>query len=444
MKISYGLLPDYPLTDSSRRSRSPTGSGSTRATAADETWHKDLWCLICGRGRPDEEHPFGAGRDHVFLREPTMVCQAMATLDELTGGRTELVYSIGNFAMLDQYGLDWAAPVAVPHARGEARDAHVPRRGRDRLRGRVLHVQGDVHLARPVQERMPIKIGAMRGPKSFEFAGEVTDGHAPGAGLLPRGERVRRRERADRRRAGRPRLEELDIGAWWRRCVAEDSDAAKRGACACWWRSTSPRCRSSRSRATGSGRETQPIFEAFGSGDVEKAIELTTPDLVEKLSFAGTPEESSRRSQDIEPAGMNHMILSLGDPTLVQFFSGQTIEGVPPITDAAAAGGRAHDPRASRELPGGAVRAGRLHRRGDRRYQRAGRGAAPSGWPRAGAEVIVVSGRDRRARASAWSRRSRPPAAAPSWSWPTSERRGRARRRSPSACSSATGRSTSS
>ena len=30
--------------------------------------------------------------------------------------------------------------------------------------------------ARPVQERVPVKMGAMRGPKSFEVAGEFSDG----------------------------------------------------------------------------------------------------------------------------------------------------------------------------------------------------------------------------------------------------------------------------
>jgi 5,10-methylenetetrahydromethanopterin reductase len=42
--------------------------------------------------------------------------------------------------------------------------------------GEFYTCTGMLTSARPVQERMPIKIGAMRGPKSFEFAGEVTDG----------------------------------------------------------------------------------------------------------------------------------------------------------------------------------------------------------------------------------------------------------------------------
>ena len=46
----------------------------------------------------------------------------MATLDEITGGRTELNYSIGNFAMLEQYGLAGCREaLAVPHARGARR-----------------------------------------------------------------------------------------------------------------------------------------------------------------------------------------------------------------------------------------------------------------------------------------------------------------------------------
>ena len=44
----------------------------------------------------------------MFLREPTLICQQIATLDELTGGRTELVVSTGNFGLLTQYGIDWA------------------------------------------------------------------------------------------------------------------------------------------------------------------------------------------------------------------------------------------------------------------------------------------------------------------------------------------------
>ena len=80
-----------------------------------------------------------------------------------------------------------------------------------------------------------------------------------------------------------------------------------------------------------------PVVEVdkfTGAGDVAKAIEMFSPELAEKLSVAGTPEECAQQiDRDIVPAGLNHIILALADAPLVQFFSGQAIEGVPPIAD---------------------------------------------------------------------------------------------------------------
>jgi 5,10-methylenetetrahydromethanopterin reductase len=60
---------------------------------------------------------------------------------------------------------------------------------------------------------------------------------------------------------------------------------------------------------------------------VPKAIELTTPELVDKLSVAGTPEEVVHQLKtDILSTGINHVIAALVDPVLVKFFSGQTVD----------------------------------------------------------------------------------------------------------------------
>lgn len=56
----------------------------------------------------------------MVLRDPTLIAQQAATLDELTGGRAEIVFSIGNVAMLNQYGIAWQG--TLPLAR--LREAH--------------------------------------------------------------------------------------------------------------------------------------------------------------------------------------------------------------------------------------------------------------------------------------------------------------------------------
>jgi 5,10-methylenetetrahydromethanopterin reductase len=76
----------------------------------------------------------------------------------------------------------------------------------------------------------------------------------------------------------------------------------------------------------------QPITEAFGAGDVAKALELTTPELGDKLSIAGTPDECVQKlRENILPAGVNHIICSVTDPYLVKHFSGHELSNVPDV-----------------------------------------------------------------------------------------------------------------
>jgi 5,10-methylenetetrahydromethanopterin reductase len=39
---------------------------------------------------------------HVIIKDPTIIAQQVATLDELSGGRAEAAFSIGNIAMLER------------------------------------------------------------------------------------------------------------------------------------------------------------------------------------------------------------------------------------------------------------------------------------------------------------------------------------------------------
>ena len=73
-------------------------------------------------------------------------------------------------------------------------------------------------------------------------------------------------------------------------------------------------------------------MDALGAGDIPKAVELFKPEYAEKLSLAGTPEEVVEKIRtNIQPTGVNHMILALSDAGLVKLFSGEEVAGVPDI-----------------------------------------------------------------------------------------------------------------
>src|SRR5688500_1664867 len=231
MRWSFCMLPDYPLGESIDMIKTADELGFYAAYSVDETWHKDLWVLFAAAAGKTEKIRFGPNVTHVFLREPTLICQQMATLDELTGGRTEIVVSTGNFGLLSQYGIDWESQKPLSRLK-EA--IHVMRTfladGAITFEGEFYKYNGLYTFARPVQDHIPIKMGGMKGPRSFQAAGELAEGlhHALAysreaydysSGLL--------REGAEN--AGRT-YEDLDNGAWVVTVVSEDSAAAKQAA----------------------------------------------------------------------------------------------------------------------------------------------------------------------------------------------------------------------
>ena len=108
MKFSYVTLPDYPLSESLEHIKTADELGFYGCYAADETWHKDPYLLFAAAADKTKQIRFGPSLAPIALREPTLVCQAIATLDELTGGRTDCVIAIGNFSLLAQYGMNWS------------------------------------------------------------------------------------------------------------------------------------------------------------------------------------------------------------------------------------------------------------------------------------------------------------------------------------------------
>ncbi len=289
--------------------------------------------LFAAAARETKNIRFGPNVTHVFLREPTLICQQMATLDELTGGRTEIVVSTGNFGLLAQYSIDWAGRKPLSRLK-EA--IHVMRtfldEGAITFDGDFFQYSGLYTFARPVQDRIPIKMGAMKGPRSFQAAGELVDGmHQALAYSREAYDYSSENLKIGAEKAGRD-WTELDNGAWVVTVVSEDSAAAKRAAriLVAFYISSMPPEQLARHGIEAD--ELKPVVDALGGGDVQKAIALFEPHYAEKLSLAGTPEEVVEQIKaDIEPAGVNHMIFALADPFLVNLFSGEDVPNVPDI-----------------------------------------------------------------------------------------------------------------
>lgn len=337
MRFSCELLPEHPLADLVDVIVLADQLDFDACYSADETYHKDMWVLFGAAAGRTRRIRLGPEVTHVILRDPTMIAQQAATLDELTGGRAEVVYSIGNLGMLTQHGIEWRG--TRPLAR--LREAHHVMRtfldqGSIDFEGEFYRYKGLFTAARPVQTRLPLKIGAMRGPGSFRLAGEIADGvHVAGAHSPDALRYAAEMVREGAARVGRSLGHDFDFCASILGAIALDGEAAREGAriaAAFYIASMSPELVERHGIAFA---DVEPVIESFSRGDVDCALALVSTEVGTRLSLAGTPEEWIERiERDFVPHGYDHLALGLADPFLVEHWSGRpAAEGLPSLTE---------------------------------------------------------------------------------------------------------------
>ena len=164
MRLSLQLLPEQPASELLDAIAAADGLGYYACYSADEIYHKDAWLLFAAAAPRTERIRLGPCVAPIYIREPTYVAQLAATLDELSDGRAEVVFGIGNIAMLEQYGVVWRGTRPIDRLR-EAH--HVMRtlldEGAIDFEGDFYRYTGVTTASRPVQEHLPLKIGAMGG-----------------------------------------------------------------------------------------------------------------------------------------------------------------------------------------------------------------------------------------------------------------------------------------
>jgi 5,10-methylenetetrahydromethanopterin reductase len=80
--------------------------------------------------------------------------------------------------------------------------------------------------------------------------------------------------------------------------------------------------------------ELKPIIDAIVGGDLARGIELTSAELADRLSVSGTPDEVTEKIKtEIEPSGVNHIVAAITDASLVNAFTGMSLDGVATVDE---------------------------------------------------------------------------------------------------------------
>ncbi len=156
-----------------------------------EAWGQDAVSVLGLLAGKTERVGLGSGLMQIPARQPAATAMAAASLDVLSGGRFRLGLGVSGPQVSEGwYGVPFRRPLARTREYVEivrkvlARDAPLEHSGEEWALplteergggglGKPLKL-----LARPVQERIPIYLGAI-GPKAVEQVGEIADGWLP-------------------------------------------------------------------------------------------------------------------------------------------------------------------------------------------------------------------------------------------------------------------------
>ncbi len=335
MLASLQLLPEQPTIELLESIRIADELGYYACYSADEIYHKDAWMLFAAAANETERVRLGPCLAPIFMREPTLVAQLAATLDELSGGRAEVIFGIGNIAMLEQYGVRWRG--TRPMAR--LREAHAVMRtllddGAIEFDGDFYSYSGVTTAARPIQDHLPLKLGAMGGPRSMELAGEIADGLCTACAYSTEALRYATdRFDAGVQRAGRTR-EGLDVSDSLLGAIAPNAEAAKQAGriLAAFYIPSMPQALLDRHGIPEA--DAAPVREAFGAGDVNGALAMTPNWIADRLVVAGTPDDWLLYLTDTySSAGFDHALVSFADPFTLRSWAGTVIDGLPRLDE---------------------------------------------------------------------------------------------------------------
>jgi 5,10-methylenetetrahydromethanopterin reductase len=268
----------------------------------DDRLERDPFTLLAAIAERTEHIRLGPGVTNPYSRHPALLATAIATLDELSGGRAVLGLGAGgtNHRAL---GIERTAPADT------LRDAIELIRAL--LAGSTATVDGRVVRARdarldfPARAGIPLYVGS-RGPRVLELAGGLADGVIVGNVATRAGwEYATERIAEGARRAGRE-PEDVKLVAWFYTCVDDDDDRALDAVRPM----AATSIVTSRPVLADLGIELPRDFEremeacdwSLSPPDVERAGQLLPPELVRRFALAGTPETCRRTLRELSEA----------------------------------------------------------------------------------------------------------------------------------------------
>lgn len=254
---------------------------------------------------------------NIYSRTPAALAQAVATLDEHSGGRAMLGLGTAHPGVVEAFhGVEFDRPLA--------RLAEYIELVRRYLAGVAEPYDGEVFSIdrtsfwEAFEPREDVSIyNAAFGPANVRLTGELADGWLPNILPLDAVEEAIDLLETGAERAGRS-LDDIDVAMYVPAAVAEDPAEARYAAAhhvVRYWHGEIPGYYDRVAREAGYGAD----IDAIQATDTrEAAAEAVSDELLDLVAVAGTPDEVRSQLAAVIDAGIEHPVLRpVGDEAMV-------------------------------------------------------------------------------------------------------------------------------
>jgi F420-dependent oxidoreductase-like protein len=289
-----------------------------------EAWGQDVVSVLGHLSAVTERIGLGSGLLQIPARSPAMTAMTAATLDVLSDGRFRLGLGVSGPQVSEGWhGVRFARPLARTREYVEIVRAALAREGPLEYHGEEfqLPLEGSELgrplklLAKPVQERIPIYLGAI-GPKAVEQAARIADGWLPFMFSPERADELLEPFRGT----------DVDISPVVMVCVDEDRERARdlaRPWLALYMGAMGAKQKNfyvETAERFGHGDSARRCQELFQAGDREGAAAALSDELIEGSAICCAAGELDDRLAEYERAGATTLLaMPFGDrPRIVE------------------------------------------------------------------------------------------------------------------------------
>jgi len=276
-----------------------------------EAWGRDAFVALSAIANATREIRLATGIVNVFSRSPAAIAMGAATLEELSKGRTILGLGSSGRLVVDRWHGEHFEKPFTRLRESVTVIRQILTGSQANYQGRIFHVSNFCLAVQSPTRQIPIYLAAL-GPKMLRLTGEIADGVllylCPLSKIREAIAEIQQGvERAKRSLTG------LDIAAFLPTFVSEKTEQARLavakviayyvgGMGTYYHRLVSE---------SGFQIEADNICTAWQRGDRVTATKAVTPQLIDTVALAGSPQECRTRLEEFRRAGVSLPILSL-------------------------------------------------------------------------------------------------------------------------------------